>query len=184
MSHCARSQIASASAPAIAVATSKYAAVRRASSSFTFAGMSSTTRMRAVILDSSGRSQKMAYRLDELANRDRLRQIRLASALADTLLVALHRKRRHRHHGNRLQLRIVLKPFGDLKAGYLGKLDVHDDQIRAVLAREIQRLDTVAGTDSAVTMSFQQIVEELHVELVVLHDQDSLGHPALRLPHL
>ena len=49
MSHCARSQIASASAPDIAVETSKYSAVSRASSSFTLAGMSSTTRMRAVI---------------------------------------------------------------------------------------------------------------------------------------
>ncbi|MEA2871111.1 MAG: hypothetical protein QOH67_1087, partial [Hyphomicrobiales bacterium] len=49
MSHCARSQSASASAPELAVETSKYSAVSRASSSFTFAGMSSTTRMRAVI---------------------------------------------------------------------------------------------------------------------------------------
>ncbi len=35
-----------------------------------------------------------------------------------------------------------------------------------------------------VAVRFQQIVEELHVELVVLHDQDRLGHPALRLPRL
>jgi hypothetical protein len=26
-------------------------------------------------------------------------------------------------------------------------------------------------------MSFQQIAQELHVELVVLHDQDGFGHP-------
>jgi hypothetical protein len=126
----------------------------------------------------------MAHRLDELANRDRLRQIRLAAAFADALLIALHRKRRHRHHGYGLQIRVILEPLGDLETGHLGKLDVHDDQIRAVLARKIQRLDTVAGTDGAVAMCFQQIVEELHVKLVVLHDQDSLGHSALRLPHL
>ena len=44
-----RSQISSASLPLPAVSTSKYSAERRASSSFTFAGMSSTTRTRAVI---------------------------------------------------------------------------------------------------------------------------------------
>src|SRR5215216_6693688 len=35
-------------------------------------------------------------------------------------------------------------------------------------------------------MRLQQIVEKLHVELVVLHDQDGLGHPGLPsspLPH-
>jgi hypothetical protein len=26
-------------------------------------------------------------------------------------------------------------------------------------------------------MGFQQIVEELHIELIVLHNQDSFGHP-------
>jgi hypothetical protein len=49
MSHSALAQIASASAPLIAVATSKYSAERRASNSFTLAGTSSTTSTRAVI---------------------------------------------------------------------------------------------------------------------------------------
>ena len=35
-----------------------------------------------------------------------------------------------------------------------------------------------------VAVRFQQVVEELHVELVVLHDQDGLGHwpPHFPLP--
>ena len=28
-----------------------------------------------------------------------------------------------------------------------------------------------------VAVGFQQIVEELHIELIVLHDEDGLGHP-------
>ncbi len=48
MSHSAFSQIASASLPLMAVTTSKYSADSRASSSFTLAGTSSTTRTRAV----------------------------------------------------------------------------------------------------------------------------------------
>ena len=64
-----------------------------------------------------------------------------------------------------------------------GKLDIHQDQVGPVLAREIQRLDPVAGADGLVAVRLQQIVEELHVELVVLHDQDSLGHSPPLLGH-
>src|SRR5690349_14673764 len=49
MSHGERAQIASASSPLPAVTTSKYSAESCASSSFTLAGTSSTTRTRAVI---------------------------------------------------------------------------------------------------------------------------------------
>ncbi len=53
-----------------------------------------------------------------------------------------------------------------------------------MLAGEIERLDAVARADGVVAMRLQQIVEELHVELVVLHDQDRLGHsrPTSPLP--
>ena len=50
-----------------------------------------------------------------------------------------------------------------------------------MLAREVERFDAVARTDRVVAVGFQQIVEELHIELVVLHDQDGLGHPPLPL---
>src|SRR5579862_5485149 len=109
-SHSARSQIVSASCPLAAVVTSKYSAERRASSSFTLAGTSSTTRTRAVIAPlSSIRSQKAPDGLDELADRDRLGQIGLAAAFADSLLVALHCKRRDRHDRNGIELRIFLQ---------------------------------------------------------------------------
>ena len=80
--------------------------------------------------------------------------------------------------GMRLQFRVVLEPFGDFEAGDFGKLDVHQDEIGPVLAREVERLDAVAGADGLIAMRFQQIVEELHVELVVLHDQDGLSPSA------
>jgi hypothetical protein len=31
-------------------------------------------------------------------------------------------------------------------------------------------------------MGFKQIAEELHVELIVFHDQDGFGHPGPPLP--
>src|SRR5262249_38285269 len=47
-----------------------------------------------------------------------------------------------------------------------------------VLARQIERIDAVACADRPVALRFQQVVEELHVELVVFHDQHGLGHCA------
>ena len=82
--------------------------------------------------------------------------------------------------GMALSSAIVLQPFGDFEAGNFGQLDVHQDQIGPVLARQIERLDAVAGADGVVAVRFQQIVEELHVELVVFHDQNGLGHSSLR----
>ena len=105
MSHSARSQIASASSPLIAVTTSKYSAESRASSSLTLAGTSSTTRTRAVIDGlPQAVAEKVADGLDELADRDRLGQIGLAAAFADALLIAFHRKRGDRDDRNCFEL--------------------------------------------------------------------------------
>ena len=84
--------------------------------------------------------------------------------------------------GMRLQILVVLEPFGDFESGDFRQLDVHQDQIGPMFAREIERLDAVARADSRVAVGFQQIVEELHIELVVLHDQDGFGHPPIPSP--
>src|SRR5215208_6117443 len=118
----------------------------------------------------------MPHGFDELPNRDRLRQVSLASAFANAFLVPLHGECRHRHDRDRFQLGIILQPFGDFEAGDFGQLDIHDDQIWAMLAGKIERFDPVPGSDGLIAMSLQQVVEELHVELVVLHYQDGSGH--------
>src|SRR6185437_3806201 len=182
MSHSARSHTASASSPSWAVMTSKYSADNRASRSFTLAGTSSTTRTRAVMIAPSGRPQELPDGLDELADRNRLRQIGFAAALADTFLVAFHGEGGNRHNRDGLEFGIVLEPFGHFESGYFGQLDIHQNEIRPVLARKIERFDPVAGADGLVAVGFQQVVEELHIQLVVLHDQDGLRH--LSPPHL
>src|SRR5260221_5803397 len=186
ISHSARSQSASASTPLYAVVTSKYSADSRASSSFRLAGTSSTTRIRAVIEAPSARTEEVADRLDEFANGDRLGEIGLAAPLANTLLIALHGKRRDRHDRDGFELWIIFEPFGHFETRNFGQLDVHQNQIRPVLAGEIERFNAVAGADSLVTMGFKKVVEELHIELVVFHDQDGLWHypfPALFVPN-
>src|SRR6476661_9988641 len=180
MSHSARAQTASASPPLDAVSTSKYSADSRASSNLTLAGTSSTTRIRADI--QIPLPDKSPNGFNEFADRDRLRQIRLAATFADPLLVALHRERRYRDHRDRAQRRIVLDPARHFEAGNLRELDIHQDEIGTQLAHEIERLETVAGARGLIAVRFQQIAKELHIELVVLHDQDGFCHPSLQFP--
>src|SRR5262249_46914507 len=96
--------------------------------------------------------EKAADGFDELGHRDRLRQIGLATAFADALLVALHRKGGHCDHRNGLELRVFLEPLGHFETGDFRQLNVHQDQIRTVLAGEIERLDAVARADGIVAV--------------------------------
>ena len=43
-------------------------------------------------------------------------------------------------------------------------------------ACKIERFHAITGLDHCVTTRFEQIVEELHVEFVVLNNHDGLGH--------
>jgi hypothetical protein len=47
-----------------------------------------------------------------------------------------------------------------------------------VFARQFQRLAAVFRFDRVLAVRFQQIMEELHVEIVVLDDENGLGHPS------
>src|SRR5260221_11529710 len=154
MSHSARAQISSASAPLDAVRTSKYSADSRASNSLTLAGTSSTTRMRADI-EIYSLPDKTPDCFNKLADRNRFGQIRLAAAFADAFFVALHGKGRDRDHRYRAQLRIVLDPARDFETGNLRKLDIHQNEIGTQLADEIERFETIAGARGLITMCFQ-----------------------------
>ena len=44
-----------------------------------------------------------------------------------------------------------------------------------MLARERQRLQTLAGLQGLVALGVEQIMKELHVQLVILDDEDFLG---------
>jgi hypothetical protein len=51
---------------------------------------------------------------------------------------------------------------------------IHFVTSRPETSRELQRLHAVLGLQNVVAVRLDQIVEELHVELVVLDDQDRL----------
>src|SRR5215469_3274524 len=165
--------IRSALSPSLAASTLKYSLASLASSNLTFTSTSSTTRMRA---DMSFRSiQEAGHSLKEVGDRDRLRDVSLATAFADLLFIALHGEGGHRYHRNGAQLLVFLDPFGHFEAGHFGKLDIHQNQVRMMLARQLQRFHAILGLQNVVAVRFQQIVEELHVEIVVFDDQDPLA---------
>src|SRR5690348_13757073 len=163
----------SARSPSLAASTLKYSLASLASSSLTFTSTSSTTRMRA---DMSVYSiEETGNRLEEIGDRDRLGDVGFASTFADLLLVAFHGESGHRDHRDGAQLFVFFDPFGHLEAGHLGQLDIHQNQIRMMLARQLQRFHAVLSLQNIVAVRFQQIVEELHVEVVVFDDEDPLA---------
>lgn len=112
----------------------------------------------------------IAHCFEELHDGDRFRQIGLASALPDFFLVALHGESGNGDHRDMAQIFVVLDPLRDLKSGDLGQLNIHQNEIGFVQTREFHRFDAAAGLHGPVAMRLQKIVEQLHVQLIVLYD--------------
>src|SRR6185312_4869949 len=176
ISGCSALTARKASAPLDAVITVKYSLDRLASSSLTLTSTSSTTNTRA---DMTPSVQEPLDGLQEIGHRYRLGDIGLTAAFADLFLVALHGKGGDGDDRDRLQGIILLDPFGDLEAGDLRQLNIHEDEVRMMGARQLERLHAVLGLQRRVAVRLQEIVKQLHVEIVVLDDQYPLGGPPL-----
>ena len=76
-----------------------------------------------------------------------------------------------------------MKLFHDLLDAHGYRILQTKDGMEALdIARELQRVHAVARLQGTIAVRVEQIVEELHIELIVLHDQDGLGHlPCLGL---
>src|SRR6266550_2304768 len=171
---------ARACSPFVAVITSKYSAASFASNSFTLEGISSTTRTRAVMGLYGSSAQKAADGFKKAHDGNGLGDIGLAAALPDHLLIALHGKSRNGHHGNRAQGFVFLEPFCDFEARHFGKLNIHEDEIGMMLTRHVKRFYAIFSLENIVAMRVEEVVKELHIELIVLDDQNRLGariHP-------
>ena len=72
------------------------------------------------------------------------------------------------------QVVVVLQPLRDLEARDFRQLDVHQNEIGPVRSAQIHRLDPAAGLHDPVPARLDEIVEELHVELVVFDDEHGL----------
>ena len=72
---------------------------------------------------------------------------------------------------------VVLQPLGDLEAGDLRQLNVHQDQVGHVLSRQRERGKALAGFQGFIALRLEQIMKQLHVQLVILDDEDLFRHP-------
>src|SRR4029450_6270435 len=105
-------------------------------------------------------------------HRSGLGDIALAAPLAEALLIALHGESRDGDHRDTLQLVVFLQPLRDFEPRYLRKLNVHEDQAWALPAGGPPGLPAVSRLERLVAVRVEEIVEELHIELVILDDQD------------
>ena len=144
-----------------------------------------SARHRSLALEGSGRSASSGEEaldgLQKARHRNRLRDIGLATTVPHLLLVAFHRKRGHRDDRDHPQISVSLDPLRDLQTGYFRQLDVHQNQIRMMLTRQRKRLDTVLGLQCTIAVSNEKIVEELHIEVVILDDQHLLPYRSIAL---
>src|SRR3546814_2192996 len=100
----------------------------------------------------------------------------LAATLPDLLLVALHRESGYGDHRYPPEIVVLFQPFGHLQPRNFRELDVHEDEVGSMFPRDRQGLDAVARLQRPVAMGFQKVVEQLHIELVVLDDEHCLRH--------
>src|SRR5436190_9129767 len=168
----------SASGPDDAPTTEKPAGSRIASSSRTFAGMSSTTRIRGVGSSSALISlpQEPPHLVGKLAHADRLGEIAVEALGEEPLLVAAHRRRRERDDRDLRRPGVLAQQLQRLGAVEVRHPDVHEDERRPVLLRERHAFDAARRLDRAEAGELEHVAGELTVVLVVVDDQDQLTH--------
>ncbi len=105
----------------------------------------------------------------------RLGDVAVAPGGANALLVALHRQGGEGDHRNGARRLVPLEQRGGLEAVHAGKLDVHQDQVGLLVARQRQPGLGVRRAEHGVARRLQQEDRQRHVGGVVLDDQD-LGH--------
>src|SRR5262252_5298058 len=175
------SAILRAAGPLNAGKTSKYSLDSLASSNFTLASTSSTTNTRPDIsvpqlvgLHWALSREKALDGSQETRYRYWFSNICFATALSDLLFVSFHRKSSYRDDRDCAQIFVLLDPLGDLETRYFGKLDIHQDKVGTMLTRKFESFDPVFALQRTIAMGYQKIIEELHIEIVVLNDQHLL----------
>src|SRR5829696_9385740 len=135
--------------------------------------MSSTTRIFAapfwlstVFLEVAG------HRLDELEHVDRLGDVPVEPGLEEVFTIAGHGLRGQRDHRDRLRSLIRLDSSECLDPVDPGKLDVHEDEVGDVLRGQFDRLLAARRLERLVSLRLEDVAEELHVLLIVLHDEN------------
>src|SRR5215204_4152040 len=115
------------------------------------------------------------HRLDELEHVDRLGDVPVEPGLEEVFTIAGHGLCGQRDHRDRLRSLIRLDSSECLDPVDPGKLDVHEYEVGDVLRGQFDRLLAASRLARLVSLRLEDVAEELHVLLVVLHDEDALA---------
>src|SRR3954469_18559503 len=115
---------------------------------------------------------------EQLARAEGLRHITIAAGSLRLRLVAGEGVGGHRDDRDVPERRIGLDPARRLVAVEHGKLDVHQDQVRLVLARHGEAGGAVMRLQELVADAVDEVADDLPVVLGVLDHQDTLRHAA------
>jgi citrate lyase subunit beta/citryl-CoA lyase len=71
-------------------------------------------------------------------------------------------------------LLLGLQGTGRLETGHVGQPDIHDDQVRLVLARQLQAVGGIGRLEHLMALRLEQRAEQGRIQMIVLDDQDAL----------
>eukprot|EP00657_Telonema_sp_P-1_P002094 TRINITY_DN15008_c0_g2_i1.p1 TRINITY_DN15008_c0_g2~~TRINITY_DN15008_c0_g2_i1.p1 ORF type:complete len:194 (+),score=29.02 TRINITY_DN15008_c0_g2_i1:307-888(+) len=125
-------------------------------------------------------TQKLFDRVDEGTDGYGLRNISLTAPIPDLLLITLHGEGGDGDDWNGAQIVVFLDPLRDLQPRNLRQLDIHQNKVRAMVPRKFERFHAVLGLHRCISMGIEQIMKQLHVELVVFDDKDCFRHAFLK----
>src|SRR4051794_18162695 len=107
---------------------------------------------------------------------DRFRDVAVASRFEETVLVAAHGVGGEGEDRDRSRLRIGLHFADHAQAVDAGEVNVHEDEVdRLAAACDRERFLAAGRFYGLVATLFEQVLDELHVHLVVLDDEDARG---------
>ncbi len=109
---------------------------------------------------------------DELADVHRLRDVPVEACRQEPLAVSVHGLGGHGEHRDPRRALVRPQPAEHVDAVEVRKLDVHEHEIGRMLRSQLDRLASRRRLERAVPRSDEDVADQLHVLLVVLHDED------------
>jgi hypothetical protein len=113
----------------------------------------------------------------ECTDTDRLLYVPVEAGIQGPFPILLHCLGRYRDHGYVRCPRALAQPAKSLHAIDTGQLEIHENEIGRLADRQG---DAVLGRPShphVVACVLKHVPQQLEIPLVVLHDQDHVGHP-------
>src|SRR5215475_456911 len=121
--------------------------------------------------------EEAANLIGKCADTDRLLHIPVEPGIQDPFPVLLHRLSRYRDHGYVRRPRVLTQPAKGLHAVHAGQLEIHQHEIGWLLDRQGDAVLGRPGHPHVVARILKHVPQQLEIPLVVLHDQDYVGHP-------